>query len=107
VFQGSALTLLPMIITLPILTVVSQGLTLNEAFIYDIIFGIGLTFTIIYFFIMVKEIHFYDVRPTFSNILLTLFTAVMMLAMTFIIFFLLGEVYQLIADMIQEVSSRV
>jgi len=106
VFQGSALTLLPMIITFPILTIISQGLTLNEAFIYEIILGIGVTITIIYFFIMVKEIHFYDIKPTFSNIFITIFTGVMMLAMAFIIFFLLGEVYQLLADMIQEVTSR-
>lgn len=107
VFQASALTLLPMILTFPILTFISHGLTLNESFIYDVIYGIGVSFTVIYFFIMVKEIHFYDLKPTFKNILITLFTAVMLLAMTLIIVFLLGEVYQLIADIIQEVNSRV
>ena len=107
VFQASALTLLPMIITFPILTVVSHALTLNESFIYELIYGIGLSFTVIYFFIMVKEIHFYDIRPTFKNILITIFTGIMLLAMTLIVVFLLGEVYQLIADIIQEVNSRV
>ena len=56
---------------------------------------------------MVKEIHFYDMRPTFKNILITLFTGVMLLALTLIIIFLLTEVYQLFADIIQEVTSRV
>ena len=107
VFQASALTLLPMIITFPVLTVVSHALTLNESFIYELIYGIGLSFTVIYFFIMVKEIHFYDIRPTFKNILITIFTGIMLLAMTLIVVFLLGEVYQLIADIIQEVNSRV
>ncbi len=107
VFQASALTLLPMIITFPILTVISHALTLNESFIYEFVYGIGLSFTVIYFFIMVKEIHFYDIRPTFKNILITIFTAIMLLAMTLIVVFLLGEVYQLIADIIQEVNSRV
>jgi hypothetical protein len=107
VFQASALTLLPMIITLPILTFISHGLTLNESFIYELVYGIGLTLTIIYFFIMVKEIHFYDIKPTFSNILITIFTGIMLMAMTLIIVFLLGEVYQLVADIIQEVNSRV
>jgi hypothetical protein len=106
VFQGSALTLLPMIIVFPILTIVSNGLTLNEAFIYDVIYGLGVAFTVIYFFVMVKEIHFYDIKPTFKNIFITLFTAVMLLAMTLIVVFLLGEVYQLIADIVQEVNSR-
>jgi hypothetical protein len=106
VFQGSALTLLPMIITLPILTFISQGLTLNELFIYDVVFGIGVSFTVIYYFIMVKEIHFYDIKPTFKNIIITIFTGIMLLAMTLIIIFLLGEVYQLLADIVQEVNSR-
>ena len=107
VFQASALTLLPMIITFPILTIISHALTLNESFIYELIYGIGLSLTVIYFFIMVKEIHFYDFKPTFKNILITIFTSIMLLAMTLIIVFLLGEVYQLIADIIQEVNSRV
>ena len=107
VFQASALTLLPMIITFPLLTILSHGLTFNESFIYDVVLLIGGSFTIIYFFIMVKEIHFYDIRPTVSNIFISLFTAVMMLAMTFIVFFLLGEVYNLFEDIVQEVLSRV
>ena len=107
VFQASALTLLPMVITFPILTIISHALTLNESFIYELVYGIGLTLTIIYFFIMVKEIHFYDFKPTFKNIFITLFTAIMLLSMTLIIVFLLGEVYQLVADIIQEVNSRV
>jgi hypothetical protein len=55
---------------------------------------------------MVKEIHFYDIRPTFKNIFITIFTGIMLLAMILIVIFLLGEVYQLIADIIQEVNSR-
>jgi hypothetical protein len=62
---------------------------------------------VIYFFIMVKEIHFYDLKPTVKNILITIFTAVMLLAMTLVIVFLLGEVVDLISDIFQEVNSRV
>jgi tetratricopeptide (TPR) repeat protein len=106
VFQASAITLLPMIITFPIATFVSYGLTLNEMFVYDIIVGTGVVITMIYFIIMVKEIHFYDFKPTFTNIIITLFTAVMMLAMSFIVFFLLGEVVNVFLDIIREVTSR-
>jgi uncharacterized protein (DUF3084 family) len=56
---------------------------------------------------MVKEIHFYDLKPTVKNILITIFTAVMLLAMTLVIVFLLGEVVDLISDIFQEVNSRV
>lgn len=107
VFQGSALTLLPLIVMFPILTILSHALTFNESFIYDVVMLIGVSMTVIYFFVMVKEIHFYDIRPTVSNIFITIFTGVMMLAMTFIVFFLLGEVFNLFADILQEVFSRV
>jgi NADH:ubiquinone oxidoreductase subunit 4 (subunit M) len=76
-------------------------------FIYDLVYGIGVSFTVIYLFIMVKEIHFYDLKPTFKNILITIFTAVMLLAMTLVIVFLLGELSDLISDIFQEVNSRV
>ncbi len=106
VYQASAVTLLPMIITLPILTIISKGLTYNEAFIYDTVLFIGLIITGIYMIIMVKEIHFYDMKPTIGNIFITLFTGVMILAVLFIVYLLLSEVWVLITDVIRELIVR-
>lgn len=106
VFQASAYTLLPMIITFPILTLISNVLTLNEAFLYQSLLFIGVTVTAIYFVLMVKEIHLYDMKPTVGNILISIFTAIMILAVVMIVYFLLNEVYGVIADIIQEVISR-
>lgn len=106
VFQASAYTLLPMIITFPLLTLLSQVLTQNETFVYDTFMTLGLVITLIYFVVMVKEIHFYDMKPTIANILISLFTGLMILAMLLIVYFLLNEVYGVIADIIQEVISR-
>ncbi len=106
VFQASAYTLLPMIITFPILTLVSNGLTYNEAFIYDTLLWIGIVVTVIYFIIMVKEIHFYDMRPTISNILISIFTAIMIVAMLAIVYLLLTEVYGLLYDIVRELTNR-
>jgi hypothetical protein len=74
VYHASAYTLLPMIITFPLAAIVSKGLTYNEAFIYSTIMFIGLFITGVYFIIMIKEIHFYDMKPTISNLLITIFT---------------------------------
>jgi tetratricopeptide (TPR) repeat protein len=106
VYQASAYSLLPMIITFPIITFVSNGLTYNEAFIYDALLIIGLSITVIYFIIMVKEIHFYDMKPTIGNILISIFTAVMIVAVLFIVYLLLNEVYGLFSDIVRELINR-
>jgi hypothetical protein len=106
VYQASAVTLLPMIITFPILTIVSKGLTYNEAFIYSTLMFVGVFLTALYMVIMVKEIHFYDMKPTVANILISLFTAVMILVVLFIVYLLLNEVYGLFADIVREVVNR-
>jgi len=107
VFQSSAYSLLPMIITFPILTLISQVLTQNEVFVYDTILTLGVVVTVIYFVVMVKEIHYYDMKPTIGNILISLFTGIMILAVLLIVYFLLNEIYGVFADIIQEVISRV
>lgn len=107
VFQASAVSLWPMIIALPILTVISQGLTYNESFIYEIGLSIAVITTAIYFVLMVKEIHFYEGKDTVANIAISIFTALMMMAMLLILYFLLGEVWTLISDILQEVGARV
>lgn len=107
ILQGSAYITLPMIITLPILTILSHYLTLNEAFVYQSIQYIGIGVSLIYLVVMVKEIHFYDMKPTIKNVLITLFTAIMLVAFAVIIYLLLGEVVGLLTDIIKEVRNRV
>jgi len=106
VYQATAYTLLPMIITLPLVTVISNALSFNEAFIYSTLMFIGLFITGLYMVIMVKEIHYYDMKPTIANILISLFTAIMILAVLFIVYLLLNEVYVLISDVIRELIIR-
>lgn len=106
VFQGTAYTLIPLIITLPLLTLLSHVLTQNEVFIYDFIMMLGFILTGVYIIFMVKEIHFYDMSPTIGNIFITIFTAIMMLAFAAIVYMLFSEIVGLIDDIIREVTSR-
>lgn len=106
VYQSSAYILLPMIIGLPILTLVSNVLTYNEGFIYQTLLYIFVGLTILYIIIMVKEVHFYDMKPTIVNLFITIFTALMILAVLFIIYLLLNEVFVLFSDIIKELISR-
>ncbi len=106
VLHGTIYSLLPMTFTFLILTIISNFLTLNEAFIFDSIYYIGLGVTVFYLIYMVKEIHFYDVKPTIGNILLSIFTGLMLMVIVMIVYILLGEVVNLFLDIIKEVTSR-
>ncbi|HAX03072.1 MAG: hypothetical protein A2Y45_06530 [Tenericutes bacterium GWC2_34_14] len=106
VYQGTAYMLLPMIIGLPILTIISNVLTYNEGFIYQTVLYIVVGLTLLYMIIMVKEVHFYDMKPTIMNLFITVFTGLMIMAVLFIIYLLLNEVFVLFSDIVRELISR-
>ncbi len=106
VYQASAYALLPMIIALPVLALISHALTLNEAFIFTFLFNVSALITVIYLIVMVKEIHFYEMKKTISNIFVSIFTALMILLMVAIIYILLSEILQVFLDIYREVTSR-
>ena len=106
VYIATSYSLLPAIIGLPLMTLVSQGLTLNEAFLFDFGMIIIYVLTGFYLIMMVKEIHYYEMKATVGNIFITIFTAVMILVVVFIVYLLLGEVVQLFLDIIREVTVR-
>jgi phosphatidylserine synthase len=81
-------------------------LTYNESFIYTTLMFIAVAITVLYLIIMVKEIHFYDMKPTIANILISIFTALMILAVLFIVYLLLSEVWTLFSDVIRELINR-
>lgn len=97
----------PYFLILPILTIISQGLTYNETFIISLIEFLGIGLAIVYFFFMVKETHFYTVKETIVSIFISFFTMVIMLLGTFIVYILLNELFKLIVDLIMEVYYRV
>jgi len=55
---------------------------------------------------MIKEVHYYDMKNTVGNLLITLFTGLMIVVVVFIVYLLLGEVVTLISDIIREVTVR-
>jgi len=67
---------------------------------------IAIFITVVYMIIMVKEIHFYDMKPTLGNILITIFTGIMILVVLFIVYLLLSEVFVLFSDIVRELISR-
>jgi len=107
IYITTIFAVLPFFIALPILTLISQALTYNEAFMMDFIQIIAVMLSAIYFFFMVKETHYYSVKDTFKSILISIFTMVMMLLGVIIVYMLLNELVVVIRDIIMEVIHRV
>ncbi|MDY0010312.1 MAG: YIP1 family protein [Candidatus Izemoplasmatales bacterium] len=107
IYVTTIFSLAPYFLTLPILTVLSQGLTYNETFLISLIQFISIFITVIYFFFMVKETHFYNVKETVASILISFFTMILILLGTFIVYILLNELFKLIVDLVMEVYYRV
>ncbi|HKL47350.1 MAG TPA: YIP1 family protein, partial [Candidatus Izemoplasmatales bacterium] len=107
VFITTIYSLAPYFLLLPVIAVVSQVLTYNESFIVSFMHTIAIMLTVIYFFFMVKETHFYNVKETFKSIFISAFTMVMMLLGVFILYILLNELVILIKDIVMEVFYRV
>jgi hypothetical protein len=107
VYITTIYSLSPYFLSLPVLTIISQGMTLNELFIYQFIQFIAVLVTGVYFFFMVKETHFYSVKETVQSIGISAFTMVMMLLGVFIVFILFNEIFTLGRDVVLEVYYRV
>jgi hypothetical protein len=106
VIIGSAYSLFPVVLfSLPI-TLLSNGLTLNEAFLYSFSIQIMWFWSGIMFVIMVKEIHNYSFSETIRNILTTLFTMAMFLLIGYILYVLFNQLYEFILAIIQEAGLR-
>ncbi len=99
--------LLPFFIMLPVITILSHALTHNEAFLITMLQTLSIMITVVYFFFMVKETHYYNVKETFQSIFISAFTMVMLLLGTFIIYILLNEFVSLFRDIVMEVMNRV
>ncbi len=106
VYVSTVFSLTPIIIVLPIITLLSQVLTYNEEFIISLLTTVGIGATVIYFFIMVKEVHYYEVKESLGSIFVSFFTMIMLLLSTIIIYILLSELFTLIRDIIMEVVVR-
>ena len=107
VYVTTIYSLSPYFLSLPILTVLSQGLTFNEAFIFQFLAFVSVLVTVGYFFFMVKETHFYTVKETVQSIAISGFTMVMLLLGVFIVYILLNEIFLLGSDIVLEVMYRV
>ncbi len=106
VFIGTAYVLVPYIVlTIPII-ILSNVLTLNEIFIFQAILAFRDGWTLILLVLMVMEIHNYEFKELIKNLLLTIFTMAIIVAILLLIYLLVNQMYEYIVGIIKEVINR-
>lgn len=106
VFIGTAYSLFPYILFMLPIALISNGLTYNEVFIYEFSQQMVWLWTGIMIFLMVKEVHNYTISETVRNLLLTIFTMLLIVLVGYILYILLNQLYDFVSAIIQEVSLR-
>jgi hypothetical protein len=107
IYKGSVYALSPYIVfTVPV-AVMSQGLTHLERVVYDFASACIVLYSCFLMFMMVKEIHGYEIGQTVKNIALTLIGMLIMGILAFILFGLSNQVTDFVYSIYQEVRLRV
>ncbi|WP_274648635.1 YIP1 family protein [Paenibacillus humicola] len=107
VYKGSVYALSPYILfTVPI-TVMSKGLTLLESVVYAYSRQLVILWCVFLMFVMVKEIHGYELKETFKNAAITVSGMIVMALIAFIFFGLSDQVWDFVRSVAEEVKYRV
>jgi hypothetical protein len=106
VIIGTAYSLMPLALLILPITLISNGLTLNERFIYELLNQIMWGWTILLLFIMIKEIHNFTFTENIRVTLLTIFTMILMVLVLYILYFLFNQLYEFANSIWQEVRVR-
>lgn len=106
VYKGTIYAMAPYLLFSPIIVIVSNVLTNNDAFLYTFSSNIIVVWCAVLLFIMVKEVHDYTVRETIRNILITLFGMLILSLVAFIVYVLLDQVFDFVYSVIRELMIR-
>ncbi|MBM7618215.1 DNA-binding beta-propeller fold protein YncE/uncharacterized membrane protein (GlpM family) [Bacillus tianshenii] len=107
IYIGTIYSLAPYLMFIIPVTILSNALTLNEAFLYTFSMQVMIGWSLVILFIMVKEIHAYEFFETVRNILITIFCMIIIVLVCFIIYVLMDQVVDFVTAIIQEVILRV
>jgi uncharacterized membrane protein (GlpM family) len=106
VIIATAYSLFPYALFILPITALSNVLTLNEIFIYQILNQLVWIWIAVMLFIMIKEIHNYTFTENVRNVLLTIFTMILVVLVCYILYFLMNQLYDFVNSIWQEVRVR-
>lgn len=106
VFIGSTSALMPVILFSLPLTLISNALTLMERVVYDFLKNFSILWSGLLMFLMVKEVHDYEIGQAVKNILLTLFLIICVIVIGIILFGFSNQLMDFVYSIYQEVKIR-
>lgn len=106
-FIGTIHCFAPLIIGILPVIILSNVLTINEAFLYSFSMQVMVIWTFVLVVLMIKEMHNFSGFETLKNIVLTLFSAFVLVLVVYIIYVLTIQVFDFIYSLLQEVIVRV
>ncbi|ARI76367.1 SMP-30/gluconolactonase/LRE family protein [Halobacillus mangrovi] len=107
VYIGTIYSLAPTILFLLPITLVSNVLTYNEAFVYNFSMQIMVVWSVVLLFTTMKEIHDYSFWGTVRNFLVTIFGMFLTVLIFFVLYVLFDQVIDFVISIIEEVILRV
>lgn len=99
-------SLVPYIILVPIAYLVSHVVTINEEFLLNMLLIVAYGWVLVIAVVGLKEVNNFTVRETVKIILLTVFTALILALLIFIIYVLWAQVFEFVTAIVGEVVYR-
>ncbi len=107
VYCGTIYALSPYLIFMLPLQIVSNILTQNESFIYSFGVFVLIVWSGILLYLMIQELHFFTIRGTVKNILVTAVTMFLLVLAAFMFYLLFMQLSDFVVEIFQEVRMRV
>jgi tetratricopeptide (TPR) repeat protein len=107
IYVGTAYALSPLLIGWIPLILISNVLTQNESVVMEIYTAVLYGWTAILIFLSTKEIHNFEIKETFKNLILTLFTVLIIVLIGFIVYAFGSELIHFVVSWVKEVINRV
>lgn len=107
VFIATVYALSPLVVLMVPFILLTNILTLNELIIFRLAGGFMIIYTFILVFIAIKEIHNYEIKETFKNLLLTIFVMLIIILILFIIYVFGSQLWNFLEAFIKEAFNRV
>lgn len=107
VYVATAYAFAPAVVGIVPYLLLTNIATLNEQVIVDLAgFGI-VAYTAVLVFVAVKEIHNYEIGQTFKNLLMTVFTMLVIVLIGFILYVFGSQLVDFLSSLLKEVVNRV
>ena len=106
IVMASCYALTPLVWLLPVATILSRVLILEDAAFLNVIVTVALAWTVILLICANQEIHNYSMGKTIAVLLITLLVMVIVLFLAVLAFALIQQFISFIQDLATEISMR-